>query len=52
MKSRRSSEDERKMLLESGWEMQVRGGLIVWRKPGGGSWYPQRVAVELLEFLS
>jgi hypothetical protein len=39
-------------LLEADWEMQVRGGLIVWRKPGGrGSWYSQKVAMELLEFL-
>jgi hypothetical protein len=52
MKSREDSEDERTMLFEAGWEMQVRGGLIVWRRPGGrGSWYSQRVAMELLEFL-
>ncbi len=52
MKSKNSSEDERTTLLDAGWEMQVRGGLIVWRRPGGrGSWYPQGVAMELLEFL-
>jgi hypothetical protein len=46
------SEEERTKLLETGWEMQVRGGLIVWRRPGArGSWYSQRVAIELLEFL-
>ena len=52
MKSKKNSEEERTMLLDAGWEMQVRGGLIVWRRPGGrGSWYSQRVAVELLKFL-
>jgi hypothetical protein len=52
VKSKSRSEDERTKLLEAGWEMQVRGGLIVWRRPSGrGSWYSQRVAVELLEFL-
>jgi hypothetical protein len=52
VKSRKRSDEERTMLLEVGWEMQVRGGLIVWRRPGGrGSWYSQRVAMELLEFL-
>jgi hypothetical protein len=52
VKSRKRSDEERTMLLEAGWEMQVRGGLIVWRRPGRrGSWYSQRVAVELLEFL-
>jgi hypothetical protein len=51
MKSR-SSEDERTRLLDAGWESRLRGGLIVWRRPGGrGSWYSQRVAMELLEFL-
>ena len=50
MKSR-SSEEERTRLLEAGWESRLRGGLVVWRKPGGGSWYSQRVAIELLEFL-
>jgi len=47
----RSFEEERTRLLEAGWESRLRGGLIVWRKPGGGSWYSQRVAIELLEFL-
>jgi hypothetical protein len=48
----RSSEEERIRLLEAGWELRLRGGLVVWRKPGGrGSWYSQRVAMELLEFL-
>ena len=52
MKSKkRRFEDERTKLLEAGWETRLRGGLIVWRKPGGGSWYSQRVAIELLEFL-
>jgi hypothetical protein len=52
VKSRKRSDEERTMLLEAGWEMQVRAGLIVWRRPGGrGSWYSQRVAMELLEFL-
>jgi hypothetical protein len=32
VKSRKSSDYEREMLLETGWEMQGRGGLIVWRK--------------------
>ena len=48
---KKSFEEERTRLLEAGWEYQLRGGLIVWHKPGGGSWYPQRVAMELLEFL-
>jgi hypothetical protein len=47
----RSREEDRRRLLEAGWEWEVRGGLIVWRRPGGrGSWYNQDVAVELLEF--
>ncbi len=49
---RRGSEEARERLLAAGWEPQVRGGLLVWRKPGGrGSWYSQEVALELLEFL-
>jgi len=51
VKSKKGSEEERTRLLEAGWKSRLRGGLIVWRKPGGGSWYPQRVAIELLEFL-
>ncbi len=52
MKIKNNSEEERERLLEAGWETRLRGGLIVWRRPGGrGSWYSQRVAVELLEFL-
>ncbi len=52
MKSKNRSEEERTKLLEAGWETRLRGGLIVWRRPDGrGSWYSQRVAVELLEFL-
>jgi hypothetical protein len=48
----KSSEVERERLLEAEWESRLRGGLVVWRRPGGrGSWYPQRVAVELQEFL-
>ena len=51
MKSR-SSEEERERLLETGWEWELRGGLLVWRRPDGrGSWYSQEVAIELLEFL-
>jgi hypothetical protein len=50
-KKQKGSEDERTKLLEAGWESRLRGGLIVWRKPGGGCWYSQRVAMELLEFL-
>ena len=50
MKSR--SEEERTRLLEARWESRLRGGQIVWCRTGGrGSWYPQRVAVELQEFL-
>jgi hypothetical protein len=53
VKSKSSSEEERTMLFNAGWEMQVRGGLIVWCRPGGrGNWYSQRVAVELLQFLA
>jgi hypothetical protein len=52
VKIKNNSEEERERLLEAGWETRLRGGLIVWRRPGGrGSWYSQRVAVELLEFL-
>lgn len=48
----RNSEEERTRLIEAGWESSLRGGLIVWRRPRKrGSWYPQRVAMELLEFL-
>jgi hypothetical protein len=51
VKSKKSSEEERERLLAAGWESRLRGGLIVWRRPGGGSWYSQRVAMELFEFL-
>jgi hypothetical protein len=52
MKSKNRSEEEREKLIEAGWESRLRGGLIVWRRPGKrGSWYAQRVAIELLEFL-
>ena len=48
----RSSEKDRRRLLEAGWESKLRGGLIVWRRPEGrGSWYSQNVAVEILEAL-
>jgi hypothetical protein len=39
------------MLLEAGWEYRLQAGLVAWRKPGGGSWYSQRVAMDILEFL-
>jgi hypothetical protein len=52
VKDRPSSAEARERLLEAGWEWEMRGGLVVWRKPGGrGSWYSQEVALELLEFL-
>jgi hypothetical protein len=48
----RSSEEDRKRLLEAGWESKLRAGLIVWRRPEGrGSWYSQEVAMEILEAL-
>jgi hypothetical protein len=51
--ARRGSEEVRERLLAAGWEPRIRGGLLVWRKPGGrGSWYSQEVALELLEFLA
>ncbi len=51
-KARRRFEKARERLLAAGWESEVRGGLILWRKPGGqGSWYSERVALEILEFL-
>jgi hypothetical protein len=43
-------EEERRRLLEAGWEARLRAGLIVWRKPGGrGSWHTQDVAMEVLK---
>jgi hypothetical protein len=46
----RSSEEDRKRLLEAGWESRLQGGLIVWRRPDRhGSWYSQDVAIEILE---
>ena len=52
MNSRKSSEYARERLLAAGWESEVRGGLILWRKPGGrGSWYSESVAVEIIQFL-
>ena len=51
VKSKKNSEDARERLLEAGWEFRLRGGLIVCRSPGRGSWCSQRVAMELLEFL-
>ncbi len=50
MKSR-SREEDRKRLLEAGWEAELRDGLVVWRPSGRRSWYTQDVALELLEFL-
>jgi tRNA(Glu) U13 pseudouridine synthase TruD len=51
MKSR-SSEEDRKRLLDAGWESRLRDGLIVWRRPEGrGSWYSQEVAMEILEVI-
>jgi hypothetical protein len=48
----RSSEEDRKRLLEAGWESRLRGGLIVWRRPEGrGSWYSEDVAMEILGVL-
>jgi hypothetical protein len=48
--ARRNSEEVRRRLLGAGWEVRVRGGLIVWRRPdGSGSWYSQEVAFEILE---
>jgi hypothetical protein len=48
----RSSEEDRKRLLDAGWESKLRGGLIVWHRPDRrGSWYSQDVAVEILEAL-
>jgi hypothetical protein len=47
-----SLEEARERLLEAGWDWELRGGLLIWRRPGGrGSWYSQDVAIELLEFL-
>lgn len=52
VKDRASSEEARERLLEAEWEWELRGGLLVWRRPSGrGSWYSQDVAIELLEFL-
>jgi hypothetical protein len=46
----RSREEDRKRLLEAGWESRLHGGLIVWRRPDKrGSWYSQEVAVEIME---
>jgi hypothetical protein len=50
VRSGASSEEERKRLLAAGWKSQLRGELIVWHRPDGrGSWYPQHVAIEVLE---
>ncbi len=50
--ARRDSEEARERLLSAGWELRMRAGLLVWRKPGGrGNWYSQEVALEILEFL-
>ncbi len=52
MNTRRSSEEARERLLAAGWESEVRGELMLWRKPGGqGSWYSESVALKILEFL-
>lgn len=51
VKDRRREED-RKRLLEAGWEQKVRGGLVVWHRPDRrGSWYSQDVALQILEAL-
>lgn len=46
----RGYEEDRRRLLEAGWETKLRGGLIVWHRPDGrGSWYTQEAALEILE---
>ena len=51
MNARRNSEEARERLLAAGWESEVRGGLVIWRKPGGqGDWYSEKMALMILEF--
>jgi hypothetical protein len=39
-------EEDRKRLLEAGWESKLRGGIVVWHRPDvRGSWYTQDVAL-------
>ena len=54
MKDKNSSEEERERLLEAGWEATLRGGLLVWRRPGewkSWCWCSQEVAIGLLEMM-
>ena len=54
MKSKKSLEEERERLLEAGWESTLRGGQLVWRRPGDWKrwfWCSQEVAIGLLELM-
>ena len=40
--------DERRELLEAGWEPDDGEGGTIWRNPGDGNWYEQGRAVQIL----
>lgn len=48
MKGKAANNESKRKLLAAGWEPKERGGLVVWRPPGGvGGWYSQSVALEM-----
>jgi hypothetical protein len=54
VKSKKSSDEERTRLLEAGWEATLRGGVLVWRRPGEWErwfWCSQEVAIGILEMM-
>ena len=40
--------DERRELLEAGWEPDDGEGGTIWRNPGDSNWYEQGRAVQIL----
>lgn len=42
-------EEARRRLLAAGWRPEERGAAVVWQNPKTGFWYPEDVAVALIE---
>ena len=44
-----SAQTEHRKLLAAGWEPKERENETVWRNPENGLWYPQGIAIAILE---
>ena len=44
-----SRQAERRELLAAGWEPKEREEVTIWRNPENDLWYPQGVAIAILE---